>query len=259
MSADSDSGPPPASPEERLAAAEQALQSLRTQQEVLATGISHDLRAPLRAIGSYSGLIAERHADGLGEEGRLYLQRIRDAAARMDGLIDGLMQLSHASRAQLRCQPVDLSLLAEWSLAELHDAMPELEIQATVQPDLLAMGDERQLKQVFDRLLDNACRFSGGGAPVRIQVGGERGDNGRLHVHVRDQGSGFDMRYAQRMFEPFQRLHPSEQGGGHGLGLAVAQVIVERHGGRIRAESEPGSGSVFHFELPAAPERESAA
>lgn len=258
MSADSDPGPLPASPEDRLAAAEQALHALRTQQEVLAAGISHDLRAPLRAIGSYSGLIAEHHADGLGEEGRLYLQRIREAAARMDGLIDGLMQLSHASRATLRARPVDLSLLADWSLAELHDTMPELEIEATVQPDLLAMGDERQLKQVFDRLLDNACRFSGGGAPVRIQVGGERVD-GRLHVHVRDQGSGFDMRYAARMFEPFQRLHPSEQGGGHGLGLAVAEVIVQRHGGRIRAESEPGSGTVFHVELPAAPEREGGA
>lgn len=259
MSSDSDSAPPPASLEDRLAAAERALDSLRTQQEVLAAGISHDLRAPLRAIGSYSGLIAEHHSEGLSGQGRDYLQRIREAAERMDGLIDGLLQLSHATRARLRMQPVDLCLLAEWSLAELGDAIPGMVIEATVQPDLVATGDERQLKQVFDRLLLNACRFSGGDdGPVRIEVSGER-EGGRLHVHVRDHGIGFDMRYAGRMFEPFQRLHPQEQGGGHGLGLAVAQVIVERHGGRLWAESEPGNGSVFHFDLPAAPEQESAA
>lgn len=254
MSPDSDSMPPPTSLEERLAAAEQALQSLRTQQEVLAAGISHDLRAPLRAIGSYSGLIFDHHSAGLTEEGRGYLQRIREAATRMDGLIEGLLQLSHAVRAALRKQPVDLSLLAEWSLVELRDTMPDIAIEATVQPDLVAAGDERQFKQMFDRLLLNACTFRGDG-PARIEISGERKD-GRLHIQVRDHGSGFDMRYAGRLFEPFQRLHPSEQGGGHGLGLAVVQVIVERHGGRLWAESEPGSGSVFHIDLPAEPEPE---
>ena len=257
MSPDSDSAPPPASPEERLAAAERALQTLRTQQEVLAAGISHDLRAPLRAISSYSGLISGHHAAGLSEEGRGYVQRIRDAAARMDELIDGLLQLSHASRATLRRQPVDLSLLVEWSLAELQDTRPGTAIEATVQPDLVALGDERQLKQMFEKLLDNARRFSGAGG-ARIKVSGER-DGERVLVRVSDDGSGFDMRYAGRMFEPFQRLHPPEQGGGHGLGLAVVQVIVERHGGRVRAESEPGRGSVFHVELPAAPAQEGGA
>lgn len=256
MSPDSDSTPPPASLEERLAAAEHALQSLRRQQEVLAAGISHDLRAPLRAIGSYAGLIAEHHAGALTEEGRRYLDRIREAAGRMDGLIEGLLQLSYAARAALRTQDVDLGLLAQWSLAELGDALPGVTIEATVQPDLFATGDERQLKQVFDRLLLNACMFRGQG-PARIQVSGER-EGGRLHVQVRDQGVGFDMRYAGRLFEPFQRLHPSEQGAGHGLGLATAHVIIERHGGRLWAESRAGHGSVFHIDLPAAPELEPA-
>ncbi len=258
MVSDSDSVSAPGSPEERLAAAERALQLLRTQQEVLAVGISHDLRAPLRAIGSYAGLIAEQHADGLTDVGRGYLQRISEAATRMEGLIDGLLQLSHAARATLQAKPVDLGLLVEWSVVELRDAHPGLQIQATVQPDLLALGDERQLKQLFDRLLENACRFAQPGAPVRVEVdGGREGD--RLHVRVRDHGRGFDMRYAGRMFEPFQRLHPSEQGAGHGLGLAIAQVVVERHGGRIRGESGPEAGSVFHLELPAAPAGEAEA
>jgi len=252
MSPDSHSAPPPASPEDRLAAAEHALQALRSQQEVLAAGISHDLRAPLRAIGSYSSLIAERHADGLSEEGRDYLRRICEASSRMEGLIEGLLDLSHAARASLQARPVDLGLLADWSLTELRDATPGIDIEATVQPDLVALGDERQLKQMFDRLLDNACRFSGSEGAVRVEVSGKR-EGDRLHLQVRDHGSGFDMRYAARMFEPFQRLHPAEQGAGHGLGLAIVQVIVERHGGRVRAESRPGGGSVFHVELPAAP------
>lgn len=251
MSPDPDPAPP-ASTEERLAEAERALQLLRTQQEVLAAGISHDLRAPLRAIGSYSALIAEHHSAALAEEGRGYLQRIREAVARADELIDGLLQLSHASRTALQARPVDLGLLAEWSLAELRDATPGTVIEAAVEPGLVAMGDERQLKQMFDRLLHNACRFARADGPVRVDVGGERHGE-RMRIHVRDAGSGFDMRYAGRIFEPFQRLHPPEQGGGHGLGLALAHAIVERHGGRLWAESEPGRGSVFHVELPAVP------
>lgn len=254
MSPISDSAPPTVPAGEELAEVERALHSLRLQQQVLATGISHDLRAPLRAITGYSALLAEHHADELSAEGRGYLQRIREAAARMDGLVGGLLQLSHASRAQLQSRPVDLSLLAEWSLAELQDAHPGVAIEATVQPGLLALGDERQLKLVFEQLLDNAARYARGGQ-VRIGISG-RNDDGLSQVSVRDSGSGFDMRYAARIFEPFQRLHALEDGGGHGMGLAIAHEIIQRHGGRLWAESEPGSGSAFHIELPAAPDQE---
>lgn len=251
MSFDSASAPP--GPDaDRLAAAERALDALRRQQEVLAAGMSHDLRAPLRAIGSYASLIDERHAGALGEEGRGYLLRIREAAARMDTLIEGLLQLSHAVRAEPGCEPVDLSLLAEWSLAELRDTAQGAPIEATVQADLVALGDERQLKQLLDRVLQNARQFAIEGEAARIEVSGET-VGGRLRLRVRDHGRGFDIRYAGRMFEPFQRLHPPEQGGGHGLGLAVAQAIVERHGGSISGQSEPGGGSVFEIDLPAPP------
>ena len=250
----SDSAPPTVPAGEGLAEAERALHSLRLQQQVLASGISHDLRAPLRAIGCYSALLAERHAEGLTAEGRGYLQRIREAAARMDGLIEGLLQLSHAGRAQLQREPVDLSLLAEWSLAEAQDAHPGVTIEASVQPDLVAFGDERQLKQVFAHVLDNAVRYAQDGR-VRVEISGGQED-GASRVSVRDSGSGFEMRYAARIFEPFQRLRAAEEGAGHGLGLAIAHEIVERHGGRLWAESEPGSGSTFHIELPAVPEQE---
>lgn len=252
MSPDTDAAAPPAQPEDRLAEAERALAQLRKQQEVLATGMSHDLRAPLRAITGYARLLHEHHAQDLGAEGRDYLERLRDAAARMDGLIGRLLQLSHAARAAVGTDAVDLSMLAEWSLAELQDTIPGLQIESSVQPGLLAMGDERQLKQVFDQLLHNACRFRGGDRPVSIDVSGEV-SAGRTLVRVADRGIGFDMRYAGRIFEPFQRLHPAEKGSAHGLGLAIAHVIVERHSGRLWVESEPGRGSVFHIELPAAP------
>ncbi len=253
----SDSAPPIMPAGGGLAEVERALQSLRRQQQVLATGISHDLRAPLRAINAYSALLSDQHAQGLTDEGRGYLQRIREAASRMDGLIEGLLQLSHASRAQLRCEAVDLSLLAEWSLAEAQDAYPGVAVQATVQPGLVAQGDERQLKQVLAQLLDNALRYARDGE-VRIEIGGGV-EGGLSRVSVRDSGHGFEMRYAARIFEPFQRLRAPEDGGGNGLGLAIAHEIVERHGGRLWVESEPGRGSTFHLELPAAPHQEAGA
>lgn len=237
--------------EAQLAERDAELERTRRQQDLLAHGISHDLRAPLRAIDSFAALIAGEYRDRLDDTGRDYLDRIRNAAARMSGLIDALLELTRADRGDIKPAAVDLSLLAEWVGAELQDAEPSRAADVTVQPGLLVRGDERQLKQLLTQLLRNAWTFSRGCDRVRIVVGGERhGD--RLHVSVRDEGAGFDMRYADRMFEPFQRLHSTEQGGGSGLGLAIAQRIAQHHGGRIWAESQADAGSVFHLELPAA-------
>lgn len=238
-----------------LARSEAAIARLRKREEHLAHGISHDLRAPLRAITGYAQVLANQYADALDPQARDYLGRIHAAAGRMEGLIEKLLQLSYVDRAPLRSARVDLGMLAEWSLAELQDLQPGPQADIEVQTDLFVHGDERQLKQLMDRLLHNAWTFSRSRDDIRIRVRGHRqGD--RLLVAVEDAGSGFDMRYAERVFLPFQRMHGSEQGGGDGLGLAIAQAIVERHDGRIRAESTPDVGSVFHIDLPAAQDNE---
>lgn len=230
-----------------MAGCEARLQALVRQQDVFAHGISHDLRAPLRAIENFSALLENHCADALDPEGRGYLKRIRDAAGRMGALIEALLDYSRVDRVELSPEPVDLGLLAGLALAELQEAEPGRKLQATVGTGLEVLGDERQLRMLVTQLLRNAWIFSGD--DVVVDVSGERhGDMLRIAVH--DQGSGFDMRYAAKLFQPFQRLHAPEQGAGHGIGLAIAQRIVERHGGRIRAQSEPGAGSTFFLELP---------
>jgi PAS domain S-box-containing protein len=226
------------------------LQAMSHQQEAFAYGISHDLRAPLRAIDSFAALLDSKARASLDDAGRDYLARIRGAAARMGELIDALLDLSRANRTEMKSEPVDLSLLAEWTGAELQDAEPARAADITVAPGLIVAGDERQLKLMLTQLLDNAWKFSRHRDRVRIEVRGER-DGDRMQVSIRDHGAGFDMQYANKLFEPFQRLHGPDEGGGNGIGLAIAQRIVERHGGRIRAESEPGLGSTFHLDLPA--------
>ncbi|MGQ4660795.1 PAS domain S-box protein [Lysobacter sp. F6437] len=218
--------------------------------QMFADSVAHDLRAPLRSIESFSGLLAKRAGEQLDETGRDYLERIRNAASRMSSLLAALADLSHATRVELKPGPVDLSLLADWVLADLQEAEPGRVVRAQVQPGLLAHGDERLLKLLLEQLLHNAWKFAQGRSEARIEVGGSS-DAGGVQLFVRDNGSGFDMRYAPKLFQPFQRLHGPDEGGGHGLGLAIAQRIAERHHGYLRAESEPDVGSTFHLDLPA--------
>lgn len=238
--------------ERRLAEREAELATLGQEFEQFAYGVSHDLRAPLRAIDNFAGLLQRHLGEGVDPVARNYLERVQGAATRLGGLLDALLGLSRAGRQPLRPQEVDLSLLAEWAAAELRDAEPQREADIRVQPGLVAHGDEALLRQLLQQLLHNAWKFSGRSERVAITVEGERVDD-HLHLRIRDAGSGFDMRYSDKLFVPFQRLHGPENGGGHGIGLAIAQRIVERHGGRIRAQSEPGAGSTFHIELPIEP------
>ncbi len=228
-----------------------ALDASQRQLQLFADAVAHDLRAPLRSIESFSGLLASRSADRLDDTDRDYLGRIRAAAERMGGLLAALSELSGVTRAELKPGPVDLGLLAEWVGAELQDADPGRRAEIVVQPGLVGWGDERLLKQLLGHLMDNAWKFSRERDSTRIEVGGER-EAGALRLTVRDAGIGFDTRYAHKLFEPFQRLHGPDQGGGHGLGLAIAQRIAERHGGRISADSRPDGGATFIVELPAA-------
>lgn len=229
-----------------------ALDRARRQLQLITDAVSHDLRAPLRAIESFSARLAERYQDALDEVGRDHLARIRAAAERMNGLLAALSDFVRAGRAELRPTVVDVSLLAEWACMALRDRHPGREAQVEIQPGLTAFGDERLLQLMLERLLENAWRFARPDAPVRVVVRGERAGD-RLHLRVHDAGIGFDMQFAHKLFEPFQRLHGPEQGGGHGLGLAIAHRVVERHGGRIRAESAPQAGTTLHVELPAEP------
>lgn len=228
-----------------------AIAASQRQLQLFADAVAHDLRAPLRSIESFSGLLASRSMDRLDDTDRDYLGRIRAAANRMGGLLVELSELSGVTRAALHPGEVDLSLLAEWVGAELQEADPERRAEIVVQSGLIGWGDERLLKQLLVHLMGNAWKFSSECDRTRIDVGAER-DDGVLRLSVRDAGIGFDPRYAHKLFEPFQRLHGLNQGGGHGLGLTIAHRIVERHGGHISADSSPDGGATFTVELPTA-------
>ena len=245
--------PPPAqdvdSLRARLAEREAELVELRREFEQFAYGVSHDLRAPRRAIDSFGALLRRELGDGVSQAARDHLARVLAASDRLGDLLEALLDLSRAGRNPLRVQPVDLSLLAEWAAAELQEAEPQRQLVFDIQPGLAVDGDEALLRHVLQRLLHNAWKFAEPGGPVRISLTGEHvGD--RWHLRLHDAGRGFDMRYAEKLFTPFQRLHGPDEGAGHGMGLAIVRRIVERHGGRIRAESAPGQGTTFHLELP---------
>ncbi|MBA3486547.1 MAG: PAS domain S-box protein [Lysobacter sp.] len=227
-----------------------ALDAVNRQLQLLVDAVSHDLRAPLRSIESFAGLLAQRIEGSIDETSLDYVGRVRSAAARMSSLLTALAELSYAMRATLKPANVDISLLAEWTIAELREAEPERLCDIEVQAGLTAHGDERLLKLLLGHLLGNAWKFSAGGERVHIRVNGASDANGALKLRVLDTGCGFDMRYAHKLFEPFQRLHGLDQGGGHGLGLAVAQRIASRHNGRLSGQSCKEGGSSFELELP---------
>ena len=231
--------------EQRLAAATRELDALRREQQALGFGLAHDLHAPLRAIDSFSWQL-ERNA-ALDATGRDHVQRVRAAAARMSRLLERLQLFVNAGVAPLQAQRVDVSLLAEWIGAELQDAAPTRAVTLQVQPGLHATGDERLLRTLLAQLLDNACRFSEG--DPRIEVEGEDTGAG-TSLRVRDRGIGFDMADAGKLGQPFQRLHADDSCAGSGLGLAIATRIVARHGGTLRLESAPGTGTTVHLLLP---------
>lgn len=253
-------GPPPAADAgamtggglaARLRDREAELARVLHDQAQVSYGIAHDLRAPLRAIDGFAAMLEQHSGAGLDDTGMGYLARIRAAATRMGTLIDALQALSRASHDHLDLGDVDASLLAEWALVELRDADPGREVEAEVQEGIFVRADERQLKQVFDHLLHNAWKFSAAGEPVRIRITADRA-GAMVRIHVRDHGSGFDPQHVDGVFEAFQRVHAPEDGGGHGLGLAITQRIAQRLGGGVSVDTVPGEGSVFHVELPAA-------
>jgi PAS domain S-box-containing protein len=234
--------------EQRVRERTAELEAANRRLEAFAYGVSHDLRAPLRAIDGFVLQLDRTAGDALGGQARDHLARIRGAVMRMGALIDSLLELARIGRAELKPSRVDVSLLAEWAAAELQDSEPGRAADVRVQPGLEAIGDERLLKAMLSQLLRNAWQFSSSRDRVEIEVEGQRTDQG-LRIVVRDHGIGFDMAHAAKLFEPFQRLHGSEQGAGNGIGLAIAQQVAARHGGMIRGEGVPGEGARFHVAL----------
>jgi len=225
----------------KLAAANKELESF-------SYSVSHDLRAPLRSIDGFSHALMDDYADKLGDTGKDYLKRIRGATQRMGALIDDLLTLSRISRAQLRMQPVDLTSLATSVLDSLQAADQGRCVNVAIEKGLNTSGDPGLLRAALENLFGNAWKFTSKCESARIEFGKAK-VNGAPAFFVRDNGAGFDMRYADRLFGAFQRLHSDAEYTGTGIGLATVQTIVQRHGGGIWAESELGKGATFYFTI----------
>jgi PAS domain S-box-containing protein len=229
---------------ERTAQLEAANQEL----EAFSYSVSHDLRAPLRGIDGFSRILAEDYHDRLDQDGRDHIGRVRRATQHMGMLIDNMLRLSRVTRANLAQTDVDLSRMAADVMAELEKADPRQRPAFSVEPGLAAWGDAALLRIVLENLLDNARKYSGKSPHPRIEFGCTM-QRGRMAYFVRDNGAGFDMAYAGRLFGAFQRMHHADEFPGTGIGLATVKRIIRRHDGDIWAESEVGKGATFFFTL----------
>jgi signal transduction histidine kinase len=225
------------------------LETSNKELEAFSYSVSHDLRAPLRAIDGFSAQLLELYADRLDERGQHYLRRVRAATLRMSELIDDLLQLSRLSQETLRCERIDLTALSTSIANELRLQDPERRVSFESQPGLESWGDPGLIKIAVQNLIGNAWKFTGATATATIAIGRTDRELGNAYF-VRDNGAGFDKRHADNLFGVFQRLHPQRQFPGHGIGLALVQRVIHRHGGRVWAEGSPGHGATFFFTLP---------
>ena len=243
------------------------LEAANRELEAFAYSVSHDLRAPLRTIDGFSRAIEEEYAEKLGSDGKDYFRRVRAASQKMAHLIDAMLRLSRLTRGELSRIRMDLGLLAKTAFDELKKSQPDRRVEFDVAEGITAEGDPVMLRMVVENLLENAWKFTGKRETARIEFGNvdnllrisDRGlrnetmsahvKQGRTVYYVRDNGAGFDMSYAKKMFTAFQRLHTTEEFPGLGIGLATVQRIIHRHGGRVWAEGEPDKGATFFFTL----------
>ena len=234
--------------EERFRLRTLELEMANKELEAFSYSVSHDLRNPLGIVDGYSHVLLTAYADNLDKTGRDCLQRVRAVTAQMAQLIDDLLQFSLARRAELRHDAVDLSTLAETVVAELRQMDPERQVTVAIAPGLAATGDRGLLRVVLRNLLGNAWKFTSTQPQPRIDLGAAH-QGGTMVYFVRDNGVGFDMAKADKLFGAFQRLHNAQEFPGSGIGLATVQRIVQRHGGRVWAEATVGKGAVFYFTL----------
>lgn len=225
------------------------LEATNRELEAFSYSVSHDLRAPLRTIDGFSQALLEDYAEQLPDEGRNYLMRIRTAAQRMAQLIDDLLNLSRLTRAPLNPIPTNLSKIAQHVLHELQRTEPDRTIDCIIEPNVSAICDPRLMKVVLENLLSNAWKFTSKHALAKIEFGMIVNSEQEKVFYVRDNGAGFDMAYVNKLFGAFQRLHTSTEFPGIGIGLAIVQRIISRHGGRVWAEGSVGEGAAFCFTL----------
>jgi PAS domain S-box-containing protein len=235
--------------EQRVQERTAELQAVNQELEAFSYSVSHDLRGPLRGIDGFSRTLLEDHADALDDRGRDYLQRVRAASQRMARLIDGLLELSRLSRTELRRGTVDLSALVQSIAAELQNAHPERKVEFVIVKGVVVQADETLIRVVLTNLLGNAWKFTSKQPESRIEFGA-REEKGAPTFFVRDNGAGFDMAYAGKLFGAFQRLHGQHEFEGTGIGLATVQRVIHRHGGTIWAEGAVDRGATFCFTIP---------
>jgi signal transduction histidine kinase len=230
----------------RLNAAE--LLAANTELDAFAYSVSHDLRAPLRSIDGFSQILLEDYTARLDEAGQESLHRVRAASQRMGTLIDDLLKLARVTRAEIRSEDVDLSGMAREIASELQRASPERQVEFAIAPELKARGDARLLRVALDNLLRNSWKYTAKQPAPRVEFASADANGGQAFM-VRDNGAGFDMKYADKLFGVFQRLHSAADFEGTGIGLATVRRIINRHGGRIWAEGAVDRGATFYFTL----------
>jgi PAS domain S-box-containing protein len=232
-----------------ITARERALQQANLSLEAFAYSVSHDLRAPLRALSGFADALVEEFGARLGETGRDYAERIQRASERMGLLIDDLLGLSALARAELRMERVDLSRLARSVAAELQREEPARRVAFEIADGEWAQADPLLIRTVLENLLGNAWKFTSRRPDATIEFGGAAAGPGWRTFFVRDNGVGFDPAYKDRLFRPFERLHSTADFPGSGIGLASVARVVERHGGRAWADWDPARGTTFSFTL----------
>ena len=232
---------------------ESALRLSNQELEAFSYSVSHDLRAPLNTIDGFSRLLAKQIKDDAGSKAQHYLTRIQAGVAQMGKLIEDLLSLAQVSRMELRRELVDLSVLSRRILADWQGRAPDRHVEFHIQPDLVAQGDASLLRVLMENLLGNAWKFTSQRDPANITVGQQPDVAGSPVFFVRDDGAGFDMAYADKLFVAFQRLHLASEFPGNGVGLATVGRVIGRHGGQLWADASPGNGATFFFTLPKMP------
>ncbi|MBL8265061.1 sensor histidine kinase [Steroidobacter sp.] len=235
--------------EKRVAERTRQLQAANRELESFAYAVSHDLRAPLRSLSGFSQILQETASQQLDEKSMHYLRRIHDASQRMSGLIEALLGLSRISTADLAIRPVNLTQICMDAVASLKDKFPGHLVHVEIAPNMHVEGDARLLRIAVDCLIGNAWKFTIRSGQPSVTVGVQTGVTGGPIYFIRDNGVGFDMAYANKLFVPFQRLHPDAEFQGSGIGLVTAQRVVARHNGRIWAEAQVNAGATFYFTI----------